>query len=122
MPSCVHTADDLIEYARKQVDYVLGDNPKGMSYMVGFGDNYPRQLHHRGSSLPSVWAESEPMFCKGEALTSHYPNVNTHVGAIVGGPNKNDEFDDDRQKYEQSEPATYINAAFVGIVASLLAQ
>ncbi|CAH9106557.1 unnamed protein product [Cuscuta europaea] len=93
-----------------------------MSYMVGFGERYPLQLHHRGSSLPSVSAESEPMFCKTEALTSTDPNPNLHVGAIVGGPDSQDRYRDKRENYEQSEPITYINAAFVGVVASLLAQ
>ncbi|KAK1287588.1 Endoglucanase 3 [Acorus calamus] len=42
----------LREQAKKQVDYILGDNPKEMSYMVGYGDRYPRRIHHRDSSIP----------------------------------------------------------------------
>ncbi|KAI4315468.1 hypothetical protein L6164_028273 [Bauhinia variegata] len=38
-------------FAKAQVDYILGNNPMKMSYMVGFGSKYPRQLHHRGSSI-----------------------------------------------------------------------
>ncbi|KAI5010426.1 hypothetical protein ZWY2020_012563 [Hordeum vulgare] len=38
------------------VDYLLGSNPMGMSYMVGYGAKYPKKLHHWASSLPSVAA------------------------------------------------------------------
>lgn len=34
------TSDKLVALARKQVDYILGDNPAKMSYMVGFGQRY----------------------------------------------------------------------------------
>ena len=47
-------------------------------------------------------------------------NPNQHVGAIVGGPDSNDQFHDQRSDYSHSEPTTYINAAFVGAVAALL--
>lgn len=45
------------------------------------------------------------------------PNPNILVGAIVGGPNQNDGFPDDRSDYSHSEPATYINGAIVGPLA-----
>ncbi|KAK4748567.1 hypothetical protein SAY87_015153 [Trapa incisa] len=38
----------------RQVEYILGDNPKGMSYMVGYGGYYPQRIHHPGSSIPSI--------------------------------------------------------------------
>ncbi|KAL8268970.1 hypothetical protein R6Q59_002768 [Mikania micrantha] len=44
----------LKDLARRQVNYILGDNPMKMSYMVGYGPRYPQRIHHRGSSLPSV--------------------------------------------------------------------
>ncbi|KAF1858655.1 hypothetical protein Lal_00044688 [Lupinus albus] len=88
------TRHNIISLAKKQVDYILGNNPTNMSYMVGFGDKYPKHIHHRGS-----------------------PNPNDLVGTIVGGPDSNDNFSDDRNNYQQSEPATYINAPFVGALA-----
>ena len=36
-----------------QVRYILGENPAGMSYMVGYGENYPTRVHHRAASIPS---------------------------------------------------------------------
>lgn len=113
------TAENLITEAKKQVDYVLGDNPAKMSYMVGFGERYPQHIHHRGSSLPSVHAHPGRLSCNDgfQYLDSSSPNPNVLVGAIVGGPDSKDSFADDRNNYQQSEPATYINAPFVGALA-----
>jgi len=38
----------LKKWALSQINYILGDNNFGMSYEVGFGDNYPTHYHHRG--------------------------------------------------------------------------
>ena len=35
------------EYASGQIGYMLGDNPSGFSYVVGYGDNFPKQPHHK---------------------------------------------------------------------------
>ncbi|GAV88896.1 Glyco_hydro_9 domain-containing protein [Cephalotus follicularis] len=113
------SADELIAEAKRQVDYILGDNPAKMSYMVGFGDKYPQHVHHRGSSLPSIRAHPDRISCSNgfQYLYSGSSNPNILVGAIVGGPDRKDNFSDDRNNYQQSEPATYINAPFVGAVA-----
>uniref|UniRef100_A0A1D1YQI1 Endoglucanase n=1 Tax=Anthurium amnicola TaxID=1678845 RepID=A0A1D1YQI1_9ARAE len=113
------TAPSLISLAKKQVDYILGQNPARMSYMVGFGERYPQHVHHRGSSLPSVRVNPHPIPCNEgfRYLYSGSPNPNVLVGAVVGGPDSGDSFADDRNNYQQSEPATYINAPFVGALA-----
>ncbi|KAK4389658.1 Endoglucanase 1 [Sesamum angolense] len=113
------TSDKLVALAKKQVDYILGDNPAKMSYMVGFGQKYPQRIHHRGSSLPSVRAHPARISCGDgfQYLYSASPNPNVLVGAVVGGPDNRDGFADDRNNYQQSEPATYINAPFVGALA-----
>ncbi|GKE51452.1 ribonuclease H-like domain-containing protein [Tanacetum coccineum] len=48
------SGDVLVAYAKRQIDYIVGDNPMNMSYMVGFGENYPTRMRHRGSSVPSI--------------------------------------------------------------------
>ncbi|XP_044475111.1 endoglucanase 9-like [Mangifera indica] len=116
----VVTPNHLINLAKIQVDYVLGVNPIKMSYMVGFGSNFPRRIHHRGSSLPSLASHPQSIGCDGGFQPFFYslnPNPNILVGAIVGGPNQNDGYSDDRGDYSHSEPATYINAAIVGPLA-----
>uniref|UniRef100_A0A0A9ES92 Endoglucanase n=1 Tax=Arundo donax TaxID=35708 RepID=A0A0A9ES92_ARUDO len=110
---------ELVALAKRQVDYILGKNPAGMSYMVGFGDRYPRRLHHRGASMPSVRAHPGRIGCDEgfRYLHSGAADQNVLVGAVVGGPDARDAFADDRDSYGQSEPATYINAPLVGALA-----
>ncbi|XP_010552688.1 PREDICTED: endoglucanase 8 isoform X2 [Tarenaya hassleriana] len=109
----------LRQVAKRQVDYILGDNPLRLSYMVGYGPRFPHRIHHRGSSLPSVAAHPSPFRCKDG--TSYFlspgPNPNLLVGAVVGGPNITDAFPDSRPFFQQSEPTTYINAPLLGLLS-----
>ncbi|KAL8170674.1 hypothetical protein V2J09_022478 [Rumex salicifolius] len=112
-------------FAKSQVDYILGKNPMKMSYMVGYGNNYPQQLHHRGASIPSITAYPSKIGCnQGYSgwFSSNKPNPNVHVGSIVGGPNSNDQFNDVRSDHAHLEPTTYMNAAFVGSVAAFVSN
>ncbi|XP_022776612.1 endoglucanase 4-like [Durio zibethinus] len=109
----------LEQIAKGQVDYILGKNPLGMSYMVGFGQKFPQRIHHRAASLPSIGEHPEHIKCKDGTpyFQTKNPNPNLLTGAIVGGPDANDQFPDDRTNAPQSEPTTYINAPFVGVLA-----
>lgn len=72
-----------------QIDYLLGNNPLNMSFMVGFGANYTKKPHHRGSSLPSIFEKPVLAYCNdgfNMGLYNKGPNTQTHLGAIVGGP------------------------------------
>lgn len=110
---------DLRHQAKIQADYILGQNPKGMSYMVGYTGYYPMFIHHRGSTLPSIHDHPQKIGCKeGDYFfNSSNPNPNVLVGALVGGPGEDDEYGDTRADYKKSEPTTYINAPFVGVLA-----
>ncbi|XP_043710485.1 endoglucanase 6-like [Telopea speciosissima] len=116
------SASDLLNFARSQVDYILGDNPRATSYMVGYGNNYPQQVHHRASSIVSIKVNPTFVTCRGGYGTwfsrkASDPNLLT--GAIVGGPDAYDNFADQRDNYEQTEPATYNNAPLFGVLARL---
>ncbi|KAL6517352.1 hypothetical protein OROMI_033053 [Orobanche minor] len=110
--------------AQGQVNYILGENPKGTSYMVGYTTKYPQRIHHRGSSIPSLRDHPNFIACKEGSLyfNSPNPNPNVLVGAIVGGPGEDDEYEDNRADFRKSEPTTYINAPFVGVVAYFVAN
>ncbi|KAF7828221.1 Endoglucanase [Senna tora] len=117
------TPSQIRAFAKTQVDYILGSNPMKMSYMVGFGSKYPKHLHHRGSSIPSIKVHPGKVGCNdghSDYYSSTNPNPNVHVGAIVGGPDANDHFNDVRSDYSHSEPTTYINAAFLPSLAALI--
>ncbi|XXG61389.1 hypothetical protein AAC387_Pa05g0018 [Persea americana] len=115
-------ASDLLTFAKSQMDYILGDNPRATSYMVGYGSNYPHQVHHRASSIVSIKVDPTFVSCKGGYNTwfgRKESDPNLLVGAIVGGPDAYDNFADERDNYEQTEPATYNNAPLLGILARL---
>ncbi|KAE8684412.1 Endoglucanase 3 [Hibiscus syriacus] len=104
----------------KQVDYIPGENPIKMSFMAGFGPNFPKRIQYRGSSLPYLSRHPQSIGCDAGFEPFFYsanPNPNVLVGGVVGGQNQNDGFLDDRSDYAHSEPATYINAAFFGPLA-----
>ncbi|KAK3023777.1 hypothetical protein RJ639_043393 [Escallonia herrerae] len=113
-----YSPSDLRKFAMSQADYVLGNNPMKMSYLVGYGDNYPKFVHHRGASIP---ADATTGCADGfQWLDSADPNPNVAVGALVGGPFKNESFIDSRNNSMQTEPSTYNSAVIVGLLSSLV--
>nr|QQP23425.1 glycosyl hydrolase 9B5 [Sedum alfredii] len=109
---------DLRKFAISQVDYVLGDNPQKLSYLVGYGDNYPEYVHHRGASIPADATTG----CKDgwKWLDSDKPNPNIASGALVGGPFLNETYIDSRNNSMQGEPSTYNSALLVGLLSGLV--
>ncbi|PKA53414.1 Endoglucanase 24 [Apostasia shenzhenica] len=111
------SSSDLRSFAMTQADYVLGDNPMKMSYLVGYGEKYPQQVHHRGASIPA----NANSGCAGfQWLKSPKPNPNVAVGALVGGPFRNDSYIDGRNNSMQAEPTTYNSAALVALLSGLV--
>ncbi|KAL5163733.1 Endoglucanase 25 [Glycine soja] len=111
------STDVLRDFAKTQIDYILGKNPRKMSYVVGFGNHYPKHVHHRGASIPKNKVKYN---CKGgwKWRDSSKPNPHTIVGAMVAGPDKHDHFHDVRTNYNYTEPTLAGNA---GLVAALVA-
>ncbi|KAL3844293.1 hypothetical protein ACJIZ3_001696 [Penstemon smallii] len=111
----------LLDFAKQQMDYLLGKNPNGRSYMVGFGKNPPRQAHHRGASVPKI-ALAKVISCPMSFVywyNKNVPNPNELTGAIVGGPDKQDNFEDLRTNSAMTEPTTYTNSLAIGVLAKL---
>jgi endoglucanase len=92
-----------------------------MSYMTSFGWKNPTRVHHRAASIPSVQAQPQKIGCQQgwPYYNSGSGNPNQATGAIVGGPNANDNINDVRSNVELMEPTTYINAPVVGVLAVL---
>ncbi|XP_061163624.1 endoglucanase 4-like [Saccostrea echinata] len=104
--------DEYRHWARTQIGYALGDS--GRSFVVGFGTNPPKRPHHRSSSCPS-----RPSPCSFADQQQPGPNPHTLYGALVGGPNGNDQYTDDRKDYVSNEVACDYNAGFQSAVAGL---
>ncbi|KAL8052278.1 hypothetical protein ABFX02_06G201803 [Erythranthe guttata] len=107
----------LKDFAASQLNYILGANPENMSYVVGYGTKFPRQVHHRGASIPN---DKTKYSCLGGRrwLDAKTPNPNNITGAMVGGPDRFDNFKDVRGNYSYTEPTLAANA---GLVAALVA-
>ncbi|XP_042510097.1 endoglucanase 24-like [Macadamia integrifolia] len=110
--------EDLRKFAISQADYVLGNNPMKMSYLVGYGSTYPQYVHHRGASIP---VDSNTGCTDGfQWLNSTKPNPNVAVGGLVGGPFLNETYIDSRNNSMQAEPSTYNSAVIVGLLSGLV--
>jgi len=107
-----------LQYARSQINYLLGDNKRKSSYVVGFGRNPPKSPHHRSSSCPT-WRSRPVPVCTFNSLNRGGPNPHILYGALVGGPDVNGNYKDDRRDYVANEVATDYNAGFQSAVAGL---
>ncbi|KAA8524739.1 hypothetical protein F0562_011162 [Nyssa sinensis] len=114
--------EELLTFAKSQVNYILGSNPMNMSYLVGYGPSYPTRVHHRGASIVS-YRENKGFIGCTQGYDNWYsrvePNPNVVVGALVGGPDCLDNFSDERGNYMQTEACTYNTAPLVGVLAKL---
>lgn len=84
---------------------------------VGVGNNPPCRPHHRAASCVASSDPTQPCDCT--AFFNPGCNPNTIYGALVGGPNQNDEFTDTRWDYQAAEVALDWNAGFTGMLAGL---
>jgi endoglucanase len=112
MASTSQKSQTYRDFAVNQADYALGDNPLSSSYVVGFGNNSTKNPHHR--TAHGAWANNQ---IGPPADTRH-----TIYGAMVGGPNKDDSYEDDRSNYINNEVACDYNACFSGVMAALVEQ
>jgi hypothetical protein len=94
--------DQYYTYAKSQMDYLLGNNSQGRSYLLGYTDTYPVNIHHRAAN-PN----------KSSATYTLY-------GALVGGPtDANGSYDDNTDSYSCTEPALDYNGSFIMAIAGL---
>nr|WP_254115512.1 glycoside hydrolase family 9 protein [Bacillus haynesii] len=96
------------DFAVRQMQYMLGDNPQQRSFVVGYGKNPPKHPHHR--TAHGSWADQ-----------MNVPENHRHTlyGALVGGPGRDDSYRDDITNYVSNEVAIDYNAAFTGNVAKM---
>lgn len=102
-------------FAKQQIDYALGST--GRSFVVGFGVNPPQMPHHRAASCPDM-----PATCDWNTYSSPNPNGQVHNGALVGGPDGNDNYSDRRDDFRSNEVAIDYNAGFQSALAGLIAS
>ena len=101
--------DTYWDFAESQANYALGST--GFSYQIGFGEEYPEHPHHRTSQGSYCDNMNEP----GEARHTLY-------GALVGGPDANDNYTDTVTDYCANEVACDYNAGFTGLLAAMYSE
>ena len=99
----------FVEWSKGQMSYIMGNNPMGRSYIVGYDlENGASHPHHRAAHGSTT-------------LNMDDPEDQTHVlwGALVGGPDAIDWHRDLTKDYIYNEVAVDYNAGFVGACAGL---
>ena len=99
------------EFYEEQANYCLGANPDNRSYVVGYGENSPLNVHHR--TAHSSWKN---------ALDTPVDNRHILYGALVGGPTSEGVYEDDRQNHINNEVACDYNAGFTGLMAKMVSE
>lgn len=94
---------DYAKGAKFQTDYLLGNNQKSTSFLIGYTDTCPQQIHHRAAN-PNKTGASHVLY-----------------GSLVGGPtDSNGTYVDYWESYESTEPALDYNACFALACAGLV--
>ncbi len=99
-----------LDFAKSQIDYILGDNPMNMSYVVGYGSNWSEHPHHRAAQGAQGYADN----------ANYAPAKYLLLGALIGGPDNDDKFLDSVVEYHYTEVAIDYNAGFVGALAGII--
>lgn len=103
---------DFGDWAKSQMEYLMGRNPMGYSYIVGYGYEeglpFARHVHHRAAH-------------GSKTQNMNDPPEHRHIlwGALAGGPDLNDFHIDETTDFVYNEVAVDYNAAFVGACAGL---
>ncbi|MFN3404316.1 MAG: glycoside hydrolase family 9 protein [Cytophagaceae bacterium] len=106
------TDNSVDEFIYKNIDYILGDNSANLSFIVGFGDLYPRYPHHR-----NIYLRDDNPFGVIEI-----PEKNRQFGFLIGGARNPSDFNDNRMNYQQSEGGIDYNACLVGVLAYIVSR
>ena len=110
--ACVYaktTGDEtFLPWAKAQMEYILGNNPMGYSYEVGYDKSYATQPHHRSSHCSAKQSQE-----------SQINQIHTLWGALVGGPDHKDYHHDETKDYIYNEVTDDYNAGFCGDLAGL---
>ncbi|MDD6374825.1 MAG: glycoside hydrolase family 9 protein [Ruminococcus sp.] len=110
---------DYTEWAKKQMNYILGDNNANVCLVVGYNHVSATSPHHRAASNLKVsddWHE-------WGAWDGKYASSNGHVlyGALVGGPTSSDftTYKDDARDATSNEVAIDYQVGLVAAAAGL---
>ena len=120
-----HKAGDYKNWAKGQMNYILGANPANTCFVTGFASNSAKNAHHRGASGYNGYGEFNMDGWKDSGdhmspFAAYGPNAKPLIGALVGGPcDANGSYHDNMADYVCNEVAIDYNAGLVGAAAGL---
>lgn len=94
--------------AKYQMDFLLGDNNLGYSFLIGYGDKWPTHIHHRAANPGE----------NGETSAANPSAKYTNYGMLVGGIDSAG-YEDHADRYQYTEGALDYNACFALACAGL---
>lgn len=100
-------ASDYAQGAKYQMDFLLGDNNLGYSFLLGYGDKWPTHIHHRAANPGD-----------GETSVGNPSAKYTNYGMLVGGIDSAG-YEDHADRYQYTEGALDYNACFALACAGL---
>ena len=111
-PNCA-VSSYFQNYAFVQMNYILGNNPRKTSYMIGYSKWFLGKVDHKASSC-----QSPPEACSSSNKSSEEDNPNHIVGGVVKGIFNDDTFDDSRES-DMNKLRLVDNVKVPGILARL---
>lgn len=94
-------SSEYAQAAKWQLDYILGDNNLGYSFLLGFGDKWPTHIHHRAANPGE----------NGQTSAENPSAKYTNYGMLVGGIDGNG-YEDHADRYQYTEGALDYNGCF----------
>lgn len=101
--------------AKYQMDHILGDNSRGYSFLVGYGDKWPTHIHHRAANP----GKGDTPGSNGDANADTAAKY-TNYGMLVGGDDSSGNYLDTTKEYQFTEPALDYNSCFALACAGLV--
>ncbi len=111
----LHIADatgdeSYAEAAKYQMDYILGNNSFGYSFLSGYGTAWPTHIHHRAAN-PGTGNVADNTAC-----------TYTLYGGLIGGPDSSGNYEDHSERYQFTEPALDYNGCYALAIAGLASR
>lgn len=104
--------DAMKKFIYSNIDYILGKNSSGLSFVVGFGSNSARQPHHRNV-----------FFSDNNNMSGlNIPSKNQQHGYLVGGKREPSAYKDDINDYSNTEGGIDYSAGLVGALGYINSQ
>lgn len=111
------TAESAANWAKGQMNYILGGMNCGTCFVTGFAENSTKRPHFRAGAGQRFEMEKKD---DPNIINGYDEDVFRLIGGLIGGPQYvTDNYSDTRTNYQQNEVASDYNANLIGAAAGL---